>query len=131
MEKHFSLQIKEGTEVKLALNQAFSYKFAQFLGVTDATAENIAAAFVNSLQTDSLNTIKYLISAGIYGHEFVSNDAYTSKFKPSDIGKFLLDLETAESERLVNAVFNELGYNLKAEAQNIVEEEEGADVKKK
>ena len=131
MDKYFSLKIKDDVEVKLVLNQAFSYKFAQFLEVKDATAENIAAAFVNSLQTDSLNTIKYLISAGIYGHEFVSNDAYTSKFKPSDIGKFLLELETAESERLVNAVFNELGYNLKAEAQNVVEEEQGADVKKK
>lgn len=130
MDKYFSLKIKDDVEVKLVLNQAFSYKFAQFLEVKDATAENIAAAMVDKLQVDSLNTIKYLISAGIYGHEFVNNDSFTSKIKPSDIGRYLLEMETSESERLVNTVFKELGYDLKAEAQ-LVEDSEGDAVKKK
>lgn len=130
MDKYFSLKIKDDVEVKLVLNQAFSYKFAQFLEVKDATAENIAAAMVDKLQVDSLNTIKYLISAGMYGYEFVNNDSFTSKIKPSDIGRYLLEMETSESERLVNTVFKELGYDLKAEAQ-IVEDNESDVVKKK
>lgn len=130
MDKHFKLRIKEGVEVDLTLNQAFSYRFAQFLEVEDATAQNITAALVEKLQSDSLNTIKYLISAGIYGHEFVSNDNYVSRYKPSDIGRMLLEMEASESERLVNTVFKELGYDLKAKAE-ITEEVEEDDIEKK
>lgn len=116
MDKYFKLKIKE-EEINLNLNAAFSYKFAQFLGVDDPTADKIGAALVLKLQEDALNTIKYLISAGIYGHEFVSNDSYTSKYKPSDIGRMILELDAQESNRLVNAVFKELGLDLKSEVQ--------------
>lgn len=126
MEKFFKLNIK-GQEVDLIFNGAFSYKFAQYLGVLDPTASNIGKALLDSLQEDSLGTLKYLISAGIYGHEFVNNDSYKSKYRPSDIGKLLLEMDNEESERLVNAVFKAFGFDLKAE----VDESDKKKVKKK
>lgn len=115
MDKYFKLNIGS-EEIDLNLNGAFSYKFAQYLEVKDATASNIGVALMDKLREDSLGTVKYLISAGIYGHEFVSNDSYQSKYKPSDIGRMLLEMDNDESERLINAVFSALGFDLKAEA---------------
>lgn len=114
MDKHFKLNIN-GQEIDLIFNGAFSYKFALFLGVSDPTAANIGEALLKNLQEDSLGTLKYLISAGIYGHEFVNNDSYQSKYKPSEIGKMLLEMDNDESARLVNAVFKAFGFDLKAE----------------
>lgn len=137
MDKHFKLTIKEKTaeneavEVDLCLNAAFSYKFAQFLDISDPTPANIGVVLVRKLQEDALNTVKYLISAGIYGHEFVSNDSYTSKYKPSDIGRMILELSNDESTRLVNAVFKELGFDLKAEVQEDKKKATKKTVKKK
>lgn len=114
MDKYHKLNIK-GKEIDLIFNGAFSYKFAQYLGVKDPTAANIGEALLKNLAEDALGTLKYLISAGIYGHEFVNNDGYQSKYKPSDIGKMLLEMDNEESEKLVNAVFKAFGFDLKAE----------------
>lgn len=114
MEKRIKLTVGDEA-VNLELNQAFGFKLAQYLGVDDPTVNNIVKVMSSKLQTDGLLTLKFIVSAGIYGHEFVHSDSMESKYTPSYIGKLLMQMSDQEAAELVNQVYENFGMNLKAE----------------
>lgn len=116
MEKSFSFTVKDEV-VNIEFNQACGYKLAQYLGVKDPTVQNLATAMKDMLQTDGMLGLKFLISAGIYGYEFVHSDSMVSKFTPGYVGGLLMDMDDNEATKLVESFYENLGLNLKVEAE--------------
>ena len=115
MDKSFSFQVGEEV-INLEFNQAFGFKLAQYLEVKDPTVQNLANAMKDILQRDGMLGIKLIICAGVYGYDFVNSDSAKPKYSMGDVGKLLLQMDEDEATRLIEAFYENLGLNIKAEA---------------
>lgn len=116
MDKSFSFQVGEEV-INLEFNQAFGFKLAQYLGVKDPTVSNLANAMKDTLQSDGMVGLKLIISAGTYGYDFVNSDSVKPKYSMGEIGSLLLQMDENEATRLIEAFYENLGLNIKAEAE--------------
>lgn len=114
MDKNLVINIGE-KKLNLEFNQASGYKLAQYLGVKDATVKNLASGMNEMLQKDGLKGVKFLVSAGVYGYDFVHSDSVESNLSPSEIGRLLLEMDDTEATKLIDSFYENLGLNLKAE----------------
>lgn len=116
MDKSFSFQVGEEV-INLEFNQAFGFKLAQYLGVKDPTVSNLATAMKDMLQSDGMLGIKLIICAGVYGYDFVNSDSAKPKYSMGEIGRLLLQMDDDEATRLIEAFYENLGLNIKAEPE--------------
>ncbi len=114
MNKIFKLNIG-GKVFKLTFNIIFAEQIAKVLKVKDPMPENIMKGLISLNEKSSFLMYKAIIYCGILGNDYMNG--YDESVTDEEVGKLIVECTPEQLKDIFDTLSDELGYNLKAEAE--------------